>query len=31
MKETINTFSDMAEDGQRVIAKIETSNDNILN
>ena len=31
MKETIDMFSDMAEDGQKVIAKIETSNDNLLN
>lgn len=31
MKETIEMFSDMAEDGQKVVAKIETGNDNILN
>lgn len=31
MKETIDMFSDMAEDGQKVIAKIETSNDNLIN
>lgn len=31
MKETINMFSDMAQDGQKVIAKIETGNDNLLN
>ena len=31
MKETIDMFSDMAEDGQKVIEKIETSNDNLLN
>lgn len=30
MKETINMFSDMAEDGQKVVEKIETSNKNIL-
>ena len=31
MKQTIDMFSDMAQDGQKVIAKIETGNDNILN
>lgn len=31
MKETIQMFSDMADNGQKVIAKIETSNDNLLN
>nr|WP_294999175.1 toxic anion resistance protein [uncultured Methanobrevibacter sp.] len=30
MKETINLFSDMAIDGQKVIEKIETGNNNIL-
>lgn len=31
MKQTIDMFSDMAQDGQKVIAKIETGNDNLLN
>ena len=31
MKETIDMFSDMAEDGQKVITKKETSNDNLIN
>ncbi|WP_462315877.1 toxic anion resistance protein [Methanobrevibacter sp.] len=30
MKETINMFSDMADEGQKVVEKIETSNNNIL-
>lgn len=30
MKETIQMFSDLAEDGQRVIDKIETSNSNLI-
>lgn len=30
MKETINMFSDMAEEGQKVVEKIETNNSNIL-
>ena len=30
MKETINLFSDMADEGQKVVDKIETSNNNIL-
>ena len=30
MKETIQTFSDLADDGQRVIDKIETSNNGLL-
>ena len=31
MKQTIDMFSDMAQDGQKVIAKIETGKDNLLN
>ena len=30
MKETINMFSDMADEGQKVVEKIETGNNNIL-
>ena len=30
MKETIQMFSDMAEDGQKVVEKIETGNNNLL-
>ena len=30
MKETIEMFSDMAEDGQRVVKKIETSENNLI-
>ena len=30
MKETINMFSDMAEEGQKVVEKIETTNNNLL-
>ncbi|WP_407393085.1 toxic anion resistance protein [Methanobrevibacter sp.] len=30
MKETIQMFSDLADDGQRVVKKIETSNDNLI-
>ncbi|MBQ6100166.1 MAG: toxic anion resistance protein [Methanobrevibacter sp.] len=30
MKETINMFSDMAQDGQKVVEKIETSNNSLL-
>ena len=30
MKETIDMFSDMAQDGQKVIDKIETGNKNLL-
>ena len=30
MKETINMFSDMADEGQKVVDKIETGNNNIL-
>jgi uncharacterized protein YaaN involved in tellurite resistance len=30
MKETINMFSDMADEGQRVVEKIETTNNNVL-
>ena len=30
MKETINMFSDMADEGQKVVEKIETTNNNIL-
>ena len=31
MKETINMFSDMAEDGKKVVAKIETNNNDLIN
>ncbi|WP_458453939.1 toxic anion resistance protein [Methanobrevibacter sp.] len=31
MKETIEMFSDMADDGQRVVNKLEMGNDNLLN
>ena len=30
MKETINMFSDMAQDGQKVVEKIETKNNNLI-
>ena len=30
MKETINVFSDLADEGQRVVDKIETSNKDLL-
>lgn len=30
MKETINMFSDMADDGQKVVEKIETSNNSLI-
>lgn len=30
MKETIDTFSDLAQDGQRVLDKLETSNSNLI-
>ena len=30
MKETIEMFNDMAEDGQRVVNKIETSENNLI-
>jgi uncharacterized protein YaaN involved in tellurite resistance len=30
MKETINMFSDMADEGQKVVEKIETTNSNAL-
>lgn len=30
MKETINLFSDMADDGQKVVEKIETSNNSLI-
>ena len=30
MKETINMFSDMADEGQKVVEKIETTNNNLL-
>ena len=30
MKETIDMFSDMANDGQKVVDKIETNNRNLM-
>ena len=30
MKESINLFSEMANDGQKVVEKIETTNSNLI-